>query len=242
MATKRYLAVCVLILCVACAGGLAVVSAQPAVNDDAELVCTVRVTGTGEVRVIPDRATVRLGVQAEAEMAADALAENNRRMLALIGALQEAGVAPEDIQTQVVRLQPRREEPIEPREGLGQIVEYLATNVVEVTVRNLLNLGAIIDAAVQAGGDTVQGINFQVSQPAEAIVQARQRAMQDATMAAEQLAMLAGADLAEVLTISEARSAPIAFERVEVAETAAVPIQPGTESVQVMVNVTWRLQ
>ncbi len=246
MSFKRYLTVLTvaLLLLLVGGGGRSIIRAQEPLPEEqlSEPTRTVSVTGTGQVRVVPDVATVQLGVQTEAELASDALSQNNQQMLALIGALQEAGTAPEDIQTQVVQLQPQRAQPVEPRQGIGEIIGYLATNIVEVTVRNLESLGAIIDAAVQAGGNTVQGISFQVSEPGQAVVQARQRAMQDATMAAEQLANLAGAELGQVLTISEAHRAPVALERAVVAEAVAVPIQPGTESVEVTVNLTWRLQ
>jgi len=244
MSVRRYLAllgIALLVALIANGGGSMAAAQQPQADDD-ERVRTVSVTGTGEVHVVPDRAVVRLGVQTEAEAASDALTQNNRLMQALIAALQEDGIALEDIQTRVVQLQPQREQPVEPRQGVGEVIGYLATNIVEVTVRDLQNLGATIDAAVQAGGNTVQGISFQVSDPGQAVREARLAAMRDATMAAEQLAMLAGAALGEVLTISEARSAPVVVERAVAAEVAAVPIQPGAESVQVTVNVTWSLQ
>lgn len=246
MPRVRYLAILSLAVLLALAGGggraIANAQAPPTDGSATEATRTVSVTGMGQVNVSPDAAVVRLGVRTEAETASAALAQNNRQMLAVIGALQEAGVAPEDIQTQIVQLQPQRAEPEEPGRGQGEIMGYLATNVVEVTVRALQGLGEIIDAAVQAGGNAVEGIRFQVSAPARAIIEARRLAMQDATLAAEQLASLAGATLGQVLTISEARSAPVAPERVAVDTAVGVPIQPGTETVGVTVNVTWRLQ
>ncbi|HHX45747.1 MAG TPA: SIMPL domain-containing protein [Chloroflexi bacterium] len=242
MAARRSLAVVGLVLLLALGGTWAIVGAQAPTDDASEPTRTVSVVGSGEASAAPDQATVRLGVQTEDVSAADALTQNNEQTMALINALQEAGIATDDIQTQVVQLRPQREQPAEPREGVGEIVGYVATNVVEVIVRDLQNVGAVIDAAVQAGGNTVQGISFRVSDPRSAVTQARERAMLDATMAAEELAALAGAELGEVLTITEARSVPVPFVRAQAEEAVGVPVQPGLETLQVSVSVTWRLR
>jgi uncharacterized protein YggE len=123
------------------------------------------------------------------------------------------------------------------------VVGYTAVNIVEVKVKNLDRLGELLDAAVKAGGNTVEGINFEVSDAATLLDQAREAAMQDAKHKAEQLASLADASLGNVLTINEVSNTPRPVTRAGVvAAQAAVPVAPGTESIQVDVQVTWLLQ
>ena len=68
---------------------------------------TVTVTGIGRANAQPDKAVVRVGVQTEAESAAEALSENSSQMQTLLATLQEAGIPEADIQTQFLQLYPR---------------------------------------------------------------------------------------------------------------------------------------
>lgn len=203
---------------------------------------TVNVSGGGQVSAQPDIAVVTLGVQTEAEEAASALTDNSQQMQALVDVLKDEGVAAEDIQTQVVRLRPRYEE--EPRaEGQRELIGYTATHVVEVRIRDLDTVGEILDTAIQAGGNRIEGIRFEVSDPTVYLDQAREAAWNDARHKAEQLADLAGAELGEVLTISESGRGPqpIVERPMAVEAAAAVPIEPGSQSIQVDLQVTWYL-
>ncbi|MGD2047855.1 MAG: SIMPL domain-containing protein [Chloroflexota bacterium] len=203
---------------------------------------TINVSGNGQVSAPPDITVVRLGVQTEAEEAATALEENNDQMQALIGVLEDADIPAEDIQTQVVQLFPRYEE-TPTVDGQPELVGYTATNVVEVRVRDIDAVGGILDEAVQAGGNRIEGIRFEISDPAEYLDQAREAAWNDAQNKAEQLAGLAGTELGEVLTINESGRVPQPIvERPAIAEVAAaVPIEPGSQTVQVDLQVTWLL-
>jgi uncharacterized protein YggE len=157
--------------------------------------------------------------------------------------LKDAGIATEDVQTQVVRLYPRYEErPGD--EGQRELVGYTATNVVQVLLRDLGAVGDILDAAVQAGGNRIEGIRFEVSDPAAHLDQAREVAWNDAEHKAEQLADLAGARLGEVLTISESGRGPqpIVERPMAVEAAAAVPIEPGSQTIEVDLQVTWLLK
>jgi uncharacterized protein YggE len=208
---------------------------------------TLNVSGAGQVSARPDTAIVTLGVQTEAEQANAALSQNNQQMQAVINALKQGGVAAEDIRTQVINLQPRYEQPPAPSPsalpGTPNLIGYVATNTVEVTVRELDTLGELLDAAAQAGSNQIQGIRFEVSDPATFLDQARAAAWQDAQHKAEQLADLAGAKLGMVLTINETSQTPrpVVMESVRAAAPAAVPVEPGTQTIEIDVQVTWSL-
>jgi hypothetical protein len=216
------------------------------VPSDGEYKRTLNVSGTGEATAQPDTAVVTLGVTTEAKEAGDALEENSTRMSAVIDALKAAGIASEDIQTQTIRLSPRYERPA-PRQGTtppAELVGFTATNIVEVRVREISSLGETLDAAVKAGGNQIQGIRFEISDRSELYDQAREAAWEDARNKAEQLAGLAGAELGPVVTISESSYTPVPYvERaMAFAADASVPVEPGTQSVQISVQVTWSLQ
>jgi uncharacterized protein YggE len=203
---------------------------------------TINVSGSGQANAQPDVTVVTLGVQTEAVEAAAALGDNNDQMQALVDVLLEAGIAQEDIETRVVRLVPRYEETPNVN-GQQELAGYTATNIVEVRVSDTDAVGEILDAAVQAGGNRIDGIRFEISDPAEYLDQAREAAWNDAQHKAEQLASLAGAELGEVLTINESTRGPQPFVgQAALADTAAaVPIEPGSQTIAVDLQVTWLL-
>ena len=206
---------------------------------------SVSVSGSGSVNGVPDQAVIVLGVRTEDENAAQALTLNNTQMQALITALRAAGVAQADIRTLTVQLQPRYQPPPTSRaEDMPTVDGFIAINTVEVTVRDLDNLGELLDSAIAAGGNQIEGIRFEFADPAALLDQARQAAMEDAQHKAEQLSQLAGARLGVVLTISESSVTPFPSMR-DLAQAnvgGQVPISPGTQAVQVDIQVTWELQ
>jgi uncharacterized protein YggE len=237
----------ILLSCVLAAGLLApAISPGLALQGEAESDSfrrTVNVSGSGHASAQPDVAVVRLGVQTEAEEAATALTENSQQMQALVDVLKDADIAADKIQTQVVRLYPRYDE--KPGgEGQRELVGYTATNVVEVRLEDLGAAGGILDAAVQAGGNRIEGISFEVSEPAAYLDQAREAAWNDAQRKAEQLADLAGVELGEVLTVNESGRGPqpIVERPMAVEAAAAVPIEPGSQTIEVDLQVTWQLR
>lgn len=206
----------------------------------------IHVTGRGQVSAAPDMAVVLLGVQTEAETAADALSANSEQMQTVISATVEAGIAEEDLRTTGLRLQPRYERPdpeTEP-EGPPEIVGYQAANQVEITVRELDGLGDLLDAAVAAGANTIESIRFEISDQEALLTEARTAAMEDAIAQAGLLTSLAGAELGPVMTIRTIDGArPVAAQAFAAEESAAaVPVQPGRQTVEVTVQVSWAIE
>lgn len=201
---------------------------------------TITVNGSGQVNMTPDIAIVRLGVQTEADSAAQALDDNSVRMQAVISATQAAGIAAEDIRTTGLRLQPRYDRPDDG--GVSQVTGYQASNNVEVTVRDLALLGPLLDEAVAAGSNTIDNIRFEVTDRAALAAAAREAAMNDAIAKAEQLTDLAGTTLGPVVTIRETGgTTPIVVQEAAAFESAAVPVQPGTQTIEASVQVVWHI-
>lgn len=215
-------------------------------QNESQQLRTIEVSGVGQVEVAPDKAVVRLGVQTEADTAEAALTENSEKMTAVISATVEMGIEEADIQTQGLSLQPIYASTSESTTNTNspELTGYRAQNGVQITVNDLSRLGELLDTAVSAGGNTIDGIQFEVSDRTARETEARAAAMQDAQQKAEQLAQLAGAELGSVHTIRETGStspltAPYTREQ---SLAAAVPIQPGTQSIQTSVQVVWEIE
>jgi uncharacterized protein len=200
---------------------------------------TVTVSGTATIRAMPDEAVVSLGVQTEADSADAAMSQNATKMSAVIGAILEAGVPREDIATTNVSLYPSYG-----ADG-SAVTGYVAGNQVDATVRDLRDVGRLIDSAVDAGANSVNGITFRLSDDNEGLDEALRGAVDDARAKAEVLADAAGAGLGQVVSIAETASGfppPVFYEEQAVAADArATPVIPPEVETQVSVTVTWAL-
>jgi uncharacterized protein len=227
------------------------VQAQAQPTPASEFRRTVSVTGSGSVNAVPDIAVVSIGVQNQSPTAAQALTANNQQMEKLLAALRSAGIADADIQTQVIQLYPQIENqptPLPNQQGSSTAVPpvYTTVNTVEVTVRKLSNLGTILDQAVGAGGNMIQNIRFDVSNPSQDLDQARKTAYTEASRKAGQLATLSGMKLGPIVSIIESSSIPVPAMsagglRMDQAQSA-VPVSPGTQLYTVDLQVTFELQ
>ncbi|NJP05807.1 MAG: SIMPL domain-containing protein [Chloroflexaceae bacterium] len=203
----------------------------------AQVVRQVTVIGQGEVTAIPDTAYIWIGVETTDASAQVALEQNSIQTATIIGRLQELGIAATDIQTQNFSVYPNYDQ------NGQQIVGYTVQNTVGVTIRNLAQAGVLVDQVVALGANRVSGISFGVDNPAPLLDEARALAMADARRKAEQLAGLAGAQLGQVLVITENIGAPPPIVRgVPEASDAAVPIEPGEQQFTVQLQVTFELQ
>jgi uncharacterized protein YggE len=235
--------VAVLLLLAILAGVVGLLYARPATAQTSVGVPGMRqvtVAGHGEVKGRPDTATVQIGVETEAPTAKDALAQNTAQAQALQKKLADLGVAAKDIQTSNFGISPAYGS-----DG-RQVTGYHVTNSVMVTIRDLDQAGALLDEVVQAGANSIYGINFSISDQQKLLEQARAQAVADAKARAAQLAAAGGAAVGDMLVLSENANVPVplpmAARAAEAAPSSAVPVQPGEQSISVDIQVTFGLK
>lgn len=227
----------------------AIGSAVPAVADEARIP-EINVTGEGKIMLAPDIATLQLGVRSEAETARQALDENNTKMAEVIAAMKDSGIEDKDLQTSNFSIQPRYVHH-RPKEGEEQkpprIVGYTVSNNLAVVIRDLDNVGAILDKSVTLGVNSGGQIQFGNDDPGEAIRQARTAAMKDAVDRAQTLVGVTGASLGRILSINESfqRPHPIPMAKgrmmAESAMADSVPIEGGENAYVVTVSASWEI-
>ena len=88
----------------------------------------------------------------------------------------------------------------------GELSGFAASNVVTATV-DVDRAGALIDAAVEAGANQVNGPTMSVADQGELYRQALKAAMADARLSAETLAAAAGRSLGKVTSVVESGGA-----------------------------------
>jgi hypothetical protein len=227
------------ILGLAVALSLPTIAQEPAPSPEPAMSSrTVSTTGVAIVRSAPDEALVTLGVQTEAQTAEEAMDSNAQQMTDVVRALLDAGLSGDDLATTSVSLYPRWD-------GSGTVVVgFTAENQLAATVHNLDRVGAIIDRGVAAGANITSGITFRLSNANEAADRALSEAVADARRKAETLAAAAGAELGEVVSISEMSSSyppPVFYAEAAAADVATTPVLPPTLESQVSVSVVWSL-
>jgi len=211
---------------------------------------SMQITGHGEVSAAPDTAFVTSGVTSQADTARDALAANNADMAKLIDTLKAAGIDSDDIQTSGFSVSPNYVYS-DARDANGyqlppKIVGYTVSNGVTVHVRDLASLGSVLDQAVTVGANQINGITFAVEDPAELYNEARRRAFADAQGKAELYAGAAGVELGALALVSEQITATAPQPYMVKAQAASadrsfVPVEAGTLTFSIDVNVNWDL-
>ncbi len=204
------------------------------------------VSGTGQARVAPDQATVRLGVLAQATTAREAQTQVNRSAQAVLDAIRKAGIPPERIQTIGLSLNPQYAQG-RPDQG-PRITGYQASNTVTVLVEDLSKVGPVIDAGLTSGANNLDGVDFGLRNDAAARAAALTDAVGSARIKAEALARALRVKLVEIVEVAEGGVSisppPSPFRgRMAVAAEAmtATPVSAGEVGVEASVTVRWRI-
>jgi uncharacterized protein YggE len=215
--------------CLAAAAGIA--SAQEAPRE-------IVVTGEGRVEVAPDVAFVTAGVETEADTAEAALAANAAAMTAVIAAVEAAGVARAEMQTNQLALFPVYREQEDGR-WTPEVIGYTARNVLSVRVRALDSTGAVLDAMAGAGTNRIEGISFALADPRAPRNAALERAVEDARAKAELLARAAGVTLGPVVALRETQpfNQPFPAARAQADMAMESALVEGTLAVDAMVEM-----
>lgn len=202
----------------------------------------IMVTGQGKVSAEPDVAKVTVGVETRSLTAREAADANKEQMANVMAALQGMGIREEDIQTVDYSIQPEIDwDDEEPR-----VIGYVVSNSVLVEIREMDEVGDVLDAVTEAGANNIYGIQFTFDDPTNLREQARAQAVADAQSKGQALANLAGVGLGKPRIISESFMEEPSFyvERAlaPAAGGAGVPVSAGQLEVTVQVQVTFDMR
>ena len=206
---------------------------------------TLVVSGNGTVYLTPDIAYIYIGVHTDDPDLANAVSKNNTQAQALVDALKNSGIDGKDIQTSNFSVYSNANGGIDKMTGqaIPNGMNYSVDNTVYVTVRDLTKMGKILNTAVGAGANSINSITFDLADKTKAMVQARQKAMANASDLATELAKTAGVKLGEIQNVTYSDNSPMAYYGMggggASAPNASVPIQPGQTQISVTVSVTY---
>lgn len=233
------------------------------------------VVGSGEAKGSPDVARSSIGIEVRADTAEEATKQANERMAAVLGAIKAAGVAETDLRTHDFSVSFERDynppQPVvlptpvaptvkgtkaapaaaEPAPAASSVPRgsYRVSNTVEVTVRDVSKVSAVLTAATSAGANNVWGISFDVSDREPLHAKAREQAISKAKASAQQLAQLTGVKLGRIITIDDQADVgqiqPRMFKAAMMAESSdasQTPVEGGELTITHQVRLVYDLE
>ncbi len=228
-----------------------VVNADDNDGDD-DILATMTIRGEATLDKPADQLRIRIGVVTEDANAQEALERNSQRMTDVIEALKKSGLTDKDYKTAQFSIQPRYSP--RPRNAdqnwRPKIVGYQVTNTLYVKTSKLESAGELIQAANEAGANTIDSISFALANPrayrSEAIAAATANARNDAQTLAE------AADLRLVrivsITLDGAHAPPpiqvrrgMEMAGLAAADAMAPPIAGGDVTVRANVAIVYEI-
>lgn len=224
--------------------GTGIVSADPTASPYQR---TIQVSGNGEAHAPPDYATLSLAIETHGRTAAEAAASNAELAQKINQALAQKLGGEGKISTGGYSLYPEYNNP--QSNERPKIEGYQAQNSITVETAKLDLIGPLIDAAIAAGANRVNALDFSLRDNSKARNDAITNAAKDAQQQAEALASSLGVKLGPVVsatTESETRPIPVMpmarFSAMANASEAPTPVNPGDITVPATVSLTYAIE
>jgi uncharacterized protein YggE len=201
---------------------------------------SVTVTGEGVVKVAPDQAWVRIGVESRSKVSKDAQQRNAELMTAVQHKLAALGIPKEAIKTVGVDLQLE----FDYRDGKQTPRGYVARNTIEVRVDDFARVGDVLDAAVASGASMLHGLRFDVKDRAQLEKVALQHAVANASGKASAVAAGMNRAIDRVLSVEEIfvgsePPVPMRMERMVASQSApTTPVEAGEIEIRAQLRLT----
>lgn len=186
----------------------------------------ITVVGDSQTKIAPDTAMVTFSVVTQNKQALDAQQENARKSEAVKSAVESAVAgAQAEIKTVDYSLNPERDYSYSAR--MPKITGYEVRNTVTIRIDSLDKVGAIIDAATNAGANSVDGVQFVLGESSPAQGDALSLASKQAMAKAEAIAKAMNGRIVRVVESTE----------------GGIPVQPPEDySTASMANTSMRME
>ena len=250
-------------LCAAFLFGCSAGGDKTVVVSDAEAAPTITVTANSEVKVVPDKAQIGVGVTSQAATAAATQEQNAAGVNAVIEAIKALGINDSSVQTTYSYLNPRYDysQPYASYdEGMDELAEFSddmedeSTNIVgyemttslSITDLDIDQVSEVLQACVEAGANNTDGIQYYSSEYDAKYAEALASAVDDARAKAKVLADAAGVGLGSIYSMTEGyQNTAYRYDSGLAMESAAVDsameVMPGELDIEASVTVAYEI-
>lgn len=214
---------------------------------------TITVAGKGEVKAVPDIATIYVTIREQGKTQKEAQDKATAKESKVLEAVRGLGVESKDIKTTSNSVNPQynRAEIYcitypcpQPKQ---EITGYEAYETIEVKVRKTDDTGKVT-AAVTSAGAEFSGPNYTLDDDEKYQNEARELAIQDAKEKAEMLAKQLGVKIVRITNFSENGNYPMYYAKAEVASmdsSAGAPapeLPKGENTISSNVTITYEIR
>ncbi|AWH86622.1 hypothetical protein HYN59_16560 [Flavobacterium album] len=156
----------------------------------------INVSGEGRVSVVPDEAVITIGVENTGADAADVKKKNDAAIDAILKYLKNAKLPEKDYQTKRVSL--NRNYDYDKKK-----YSYVASQTVVIHLKDLTKYDALMMGVVDAGANTVNGVEFRTSKQAQYESEARVLAVANAKKKADDYTAALGQKTGKALLVTD---------------------------------------
>lgn len=207
----------------------------------------ITVSGTATVRAVPTLVVLRLGAVVTDARPDAAKARAVAIVKKVVASTQALGVAPGDVQTSRFQL-------ASTTDSRSQVIGWKCVDMLEISVKQVEKADAVLSAALAAGANNVEEVEYTIEEFQDLRAKARDQACGVAKAKAEQYARNFGVALGKPTRISE--NGPqgwwygrnTAVQNVSYDSSSALPVHSesvlsaGSVSVELTVNVVYDLK
>ena len=168
-----------------------------ALADDKLPAHAIKVTGTSDINVSPDQATIDIGVEKQSASATGAKRAADNGAREILAVVKKNGIDDKDVKTNWLSLNPQYDW------RNNRMTGFVAEQSLTVTVRDIAKLDSLLDALIKAGGNRISSVKFETSEMRKYRDQARAAAVVAAREKAEALAKSLGQSIGKAVAVEE---------------------------------------
>lgn len=160
---------------------------------------TISVTGEAEVKVVPNEVVLSIGVEVSDRELRAAREESERRVEKIVSVTREHGVAPGDVSTDYLNVEPRYQDGYAQSDFLG----YWVRRALVINLRDISRFESLLEGVLTAGANYVHGVEFRTTALRTHRDEARALAIRAAREKAQALAAELGQRIGRPTAIEE---------------------------------------
>ncbi|MEF9863576.1 MAG: SIMPL domain-containing protein [Christensenellaceae bacterium] len=233
--TMLVMIVSVAVLCAGCAspsGTPQVIQLEQPKTEQETQDSTLTLSATQTVKVMPDVAYITIGVTTKGDSAESAQKENAKITQNFLNAVKAQGISDKDMQTANINVY----------QDYDNEKMYVMENSYKITIKNIDNVGAVIDAALGAGANSTYSLSFDVLDRDSVYMNALALAMESVGVKAKTVAAAGGYEIVRPLSITESSSgySEMLYMQNEAAaaDGASAPTPVSPQEIEISATVT----